>query len=466
MPTRRDFLKAAPLLAAAPLAARAAEGDRPDVLFIAIEDASPHRFGCYGNTVCKTPHIDHFAETAVRFGDCHTNPPCCPSRTALLLGLRPGTTNVHGNRDDWRELVPDAVTMPAHFRRNGYETIRCGKMFHGGAGKGAFEDDQTWDRVINPNDGFGVAAKRRAPEGPGADPEFARAAGSPFVYGPTGRDDLDEVDGRVAQQGIRVLQARRDIDKPMLLALGLHAPHLPFCAPDKYHAMYPPEEMEIPRNPDAGPDGLPVGRELPKANPYTLDQWRKAISGHYATISFIDAQIGRILQALDDTGRANSTTVVIWTDHGFMLGEQWKWRKGPLRDLSTGCLLIWRAPGVSQTGGVCERPVETIDIFPTMFDLCGVPQPEGIEAISMKPLLEDPEALWKEGALMWAGRNRSIVTEKWRYCEYRNGRRELFDRNNDPGEFTNLAEDPGHADTVAELSGLIAGGWQACLPDR
>ena len=457
--------------------ARAAEGQgqkptrRPDVLFLAIEDVSPHRFACYGNRVCKTPHIDRFAKTALRFDNAHTSPPCCPSRTAVLLALRPETTKVFGNRDDFHKLCPNALTMPRHFRNQGYKTIRCGKIYHG-----RYEDDASWSRVISPSEGLAARThKRRPPRGPGA--LFAKElrelrkkgrGGSSFSYGPSGLDDLEETDGRIAEQGIRVLRATRD--KPLFLALGFHKPHLPFIAPDKYFAMYPADKMEIPRNPGSDENGMPPkGRKLNKLNPHTPEQWRGAIAAHYACLSFIDAQVGRVLDALEKTGRANDTIVFLWSDHGFMLGEHYLWRKGPLREHSTRVALLVRAPGVTKPGTVCTRPVESMDMFPTMFDLCGVPIPEGLEAISMKPLLEDPARAWKKGALMCGGRRgKSIVTERWRYNEYagRPDAAELFDHKNDPAEFHNLARDPRHGDVVAKLSALLRGGWKACLPER
>ncbi|MGD2175031.1 MAG: sulfatase [Candidatus Brocadiaceae bacterium] len=467
MATRRDFLKTtASALAAAPLAARAQNDKRPDVLFIAIEDVSPHRFGCYGNTVCQTPNIDRFASQNLRFDKAHTNPPCCPSRTALLLGRRPETTGVYGNRDDWHETYPDALTLPVHFQKHGYETIRCGKMYHG-----KFEDDASWDRVINPRDGMPKREhRRRGLEGPGAD--FIRAGkevpgGSPFSYGPSGLEDWEETDGGVAEQGIRLLQ--QESEKPRLMCLGFHATHLVFSAPDKYFEPYPADEMVIPMDPGADETGMPKDRSLlTEHNPHTLEQWRGAIAGHYACTSFVDAQVGRVLDALDKSGRAHDTIVVIWSDHGFMLGEHFLWRKGPMYEESTRVVLTMRAPGLTRAGTVCRRPVESIDIFPTMLELCGIPQPPGIEAMSMRPLLEDPDRAWKKGSLMWGGKSRrSIVTERWRYNEYlgQPDRAQLFDHDNDAKEFDNLVKAREHADVVARLSGLLKGGWRACVPD-
>ncbi|MDP6040011.1 MAG: sulfatase [Candidatus Latescibacteria bacterium] len=463
--SRRSFLKqTGSALALAPLAAQVVEGAgaQPDVLFIAIEDASPHRFGCYGNTVCKTPNIDQFAKTAVRFDDAHTNPPCCPSRTALFLGKRPETTGVFTNRDNWLEKVPDAVTMPAHFRKHGYETIRCGKMFHG-----KFEDDASWDRIIQANEGLPRPInKRKALYGPGAELK-EKKGGTLFKYGPSGREDHEEADGMRAEQAIRLMKSRQASDKPMLLSLGFQAPHLVFTAPDKYFDMYPPEEMVLPKNQGADENGMPLDQDVFKEhNPHTPKQWREAIAAHYATITFIDAQIGRVLQALEASGRAENTIVVIWTDHGFMLGEHFLWRKGPLRDESTQVALLIRASSVSKADTVCKRPVESIDIFPTLMDLCNVPLPGDIEAISMRPILQDPDRAWKKGALMWGTRNKSIVTERWRYNENkRNKRTELFDREKDPGEFDNLSEDPAYADVIKELGERLDGGWKACLPE-
>jgi len=475
---RRSFLKTSGAMLGGAALPKLALGQadrqtkRPDVLFIAIEDVSPHRFGCYGNTVCQTPSIDRFAASGLRFDNAHTSPPCCPSRTALLLGLRAGTTKVFGNNHDWHELCPGALTMPTHFRNQGYETIRCGKMYHG-----KFEDDASWSRVIKASEGIPKRKNRRRPaKGPGVEyaKELRKArkagktlkGGSPFTYGPSGLEDIEEHDGMVAEQGVRLLA--QESDKPRLIALGFHCTHLPFIAPDKYFEPYRADDMVLPKNPGAGPDGLPKRGKVNKLNPHTPEQWRESIAAHYASLSLIDAQIGRVLDALEKSGRADNTIVIIWSDHGFMLGEHFLWRKGPLREESTRVALLIRAPGVTTPGTVCTRSAESIDIFPTMFDLCGVPLPSGIEAISMRPLLRDPSRPWKKGALMWGGGGKSIVTERWRYNEYvrRRGRpAELFDHQNDSGEFVNLAREPKHADTVAELSALLKGGWKACLPE-
>lgn len=464
---------------------------KPDVLFIMIEGTPPSRLGTWGNPICKTPNLDRLASQGLRFdlAQCMA-PPCNPARTSLLLGLRPESTKTFSNRTDWRPLHPNIVTMPQHFRKNGYETIECGKIFHG-----AFETRESWDRIIAPTEGLPAPThKRRALVGPDAasaeamrkikrqgkgkakaaakkagaavSEDDGQAGGVPFVYGPTGLDDLEEHDGMVAEQGVRVLGQKHD--KPLFLALGFTRPHLPYACPDKYFAMYPPEKITLPEN----PVDVPKSRDQRLVNDAT---WREAIAAFYASLTFADTCIGRVLDALDKSGRADNTVVVFMADHGYMLGEHYQWRKGQLYEEGVTVPMIMKVPGVTKPGSICKRPVEFIDVFPTLFDVCGIPQPPGIEAISMKPLLENPSRQWKKGAITVQGgpANGTIRTDRWRYWEYgakgggqigvRSGVA-LFDHQTDPGEFVNLAKDPKCKDVVAELHGLLQGGWKACLP--
>jgi uncharacterized sulfatase len=445
------------------------EGKRPDVLFIAIDDVSPRRLGCYGNTVCLTPNMDRFAESGIRFDNAHTSPACNPSRTSVLLALRPESTGAVENVNDWRRLPGEILTMPAHFRRHGYETIRCGKIFHAGR-----DGEESWSRVIGPRSGLPKVDKERRPlRGPGveSDEELKAARGTgrrgePFRYGPSGLDDMEEPAGMIAHQVIQLFN--ENSDAPRLIALGFRAPHLPFTAPDSYFEMYPPDDMPLPDNPGSDDSGMPLDPyAVSRFDPNTPEQWREAIAAHYACISFVDAQIGLVLDALETAGLRNNTIVVIWSDHGFMLGEHHEWRKSSLYNESTGVVLLMRAPGVTTPGSVCSRPVESIDIFPTLFDLCGIPQPPGVEAISMRPILKKPDSQWKRGALMRNGLHaRSIVTGRWRLNAYshRPVPFELFDRRNDPYELHNLATASSHSETVEELLALLEGGWKACLP--
>jgi uncharacterized sulfatase len=442
---------------------------RPNVLFLVIDDVSPQRLGCYGNTICRTPHMDRFAASGIRFDNAHTSPACNASRSSVLLGLRPETSGIVTNTDGWGQLNEAPLTMPAHFRNHGYETIRCGKIFHE-----RDQDGESWSRVINRHSGLPTVRSRpRELSGPAKDHaaeldelRSRRKGGSPFLYGPSGLDDLEESDGRVAEQAVRLLA--EESNSPRLVALGFRTTHLPFTAPDAYFEMYPPEQIPLPETGAADTFRTP---QLPEAagqfNPDTPEERRAATAAHYACVSFVDAQIGRVLDALEASDARDDTIVVIWSDHGFMLGEHGRWRKGSVREQATRVVLLMRAPGVTIPGSVCSRPVESVDIFPTLFDLCGIPQPPGIEAISMRPLLEDPESEWKRAALMRHGRYaRSIVTDRWRLNRYsfETVPIELFDRLEDPGELTNLAEDPLYAETIAELGALLDSGWRSCLP--
>ena len=465
--SRRSFVKtlgagaASTVLMPELFAAPGRGGQRPDVLFIAIEDVSPHRFGCWGNAICKTPHIDRLVSQGLRFDQAHCNAAVCnPSRTALLTCLRPDTTKVYGNRDNWQKLAPQAQSMPAHFRKHGYETVRIGKVFHA-----AFEHKASWSRVIKPNDGLPKPkGKGGARKGPGV--EYAKLVkagkakkrGSPFIWSATDQADIDTKDGRYAEQAIRVLAEQRD--KPLFLALGQHATHLAWAAPKKYFDMYPPAGIPLPK--------LPADERKEKIHPdhkaLTPETWREAIAAHYACLTFIDAQVGRVLDALEKSGRADNTIVVLWSDHGYMLGEHYLWRKPHMYDTCTRVALTMKAPGVTKPGSVCERPVETFDIFPTLFDLCGIPQPESMEAVSMRPLLADPQRQWRPCARTEQGTAKSVRTERWRYTERKSGRTELFDYATDPEELHNLAGAPKHAEREADLRKLLHASWRELLP--
>ena len=369
-------------------------GDRPNVLFISIEDISPHRLGTYGNEICKTPNIGRVAGQGLRFDLAHCSAaPCCPSRASMLSGLRPETTGIFSNKDNWAKKLPSGSTIPEHFRAHGYEATRVGKIFHRGTRRDGkriiFDDSERWSRVIPPHQGMPGRTHKRRPLRGQTDVvkknKELRAQGKPrlgvpFLYGPSGQDPIEHTDGMIAEHAVRLLSERHE--KPLFLALGFHSPHLPFTAPDRYFEMYPPEKITLPDNPPNDLDDAPVGIHKDHTRTFHDEhKWREAIAAHYATATFVDDQVGRVLDALEESGAADNTVVVVWSDHGFQLGEHFRWRKGDLFDHSAMVALLMKVPGVTMPGTMCKRPTESIDIFPTLCDVCGIPIPEKLEGI-------------------------------------------------------------------------------------
>lgn len=455
---------------------------RPNVVVLVLEDVSPERFGAYGNAVCKTPNIDRLAAQGVRFTNFYTTPPCCPARTSMMTGVRPENSKVFDNSDARLagDLLERVTTLPEAFRDGGYETVRIGKFAHDDREKDA------WTRIATRGEGIETDASGKKPsgkpvmkpaEGPHADPS-AKFVGAPFLYGPSGLPDQDHDDYHTAGAAIKVIREQRE--KPLFLAVGFHAGHLAFRAPDAYFAMYPADKIELPQVPGAGPDGLPTKKALLEArkvsgfnatgfnNPATVEQWRAAIAAQYACLTFVDVQIGRVLDEIDAAGRADETIVILWSDHGFLMGEHFLWRKGLLYDADNKSAFIVRAPGAMQPGTVCSRIVETVDLYPTLTDLCGLTTPEHIEGRSFKPLLTQPDLPWKRAALIYRDKGRSVgaTTERWRLNRFEDHpeRDALYDHDADPAENRNVIADPQYAAALKELDACITAGWKSCLP--
>ena len=476
---RREFLRTGSLAACGLALAGRAGGEaaqRPDVLYISIEDVAP-LMGCYGHPVVKTPHIDALAKRGVVFDNAYCMVPVCnPSRASISSGLRPETTGVFGNSVDWRLRLPEGHrTFYEFFRDHGYETAICGKIHHH---ERYFKDrkpeaqqreNRMWTTRL-PARSKGYRTKARKPKAPM--PTWLKKGDYPersLNWGPTGLADTEQRDGATAAAVARKLMAPRT--RPLFMAVGLHAPHYPLRAPDRYFAMYPPSKIELPTVP---PDDL---ADVPFTYPvfnWSDERWtneaekRGEIAAYYATISYIDTCVGILLDALKKSGRERNTIVCLWGDHGMHLGEHGLWRKYTLFENAARVPFLIAAPGVAKEGAVCRRPVELIDMYPTMADLCGLPEPKGLEALSLRPVLEDPERPWKACAFTSRAKGqRSLRTERWRYTEWGSPERaELYDHHADPGELTNLANDPAHADTLARLRKLLAGGWKAALPPQ
>jgi len=382
----------------------------------------------------------------------------------MLSGLRPNTTRVTDNADNLYKNIPGVVTLPHHFRRNGYATARCGKIFHLGVPTGleSMDDPQAWD--------FGTPFKDERPYPPKRESavkvETGKKQGLPWTE-TTGTDD-DLVDGNFAKTAIEWLE-KRDPAKPFFLAVGFHRPHLPLVAPAKYFDLYPFDSIQLPTEPADDEADIPAPARNGSVPGYALtttpDQRRAAIRGYLATVSYMDAQAGRVLDALKRLKLEENTIVVFAADHGWHLGEHGLWHKRSLFEESARVPFLVAAPGAKGNGQRSASLVELLDVYPTLCDLAGVPAPANLQGKSLRPVLNNPLASFHEGAFTQARRGakaehwgRSVRTTRWRCTEWDEGRNgiELYDHAADPHEFTNLANDPKHATVLKELRALLA----------
>jgi iduronate 2-sulfatase len=448
---------------------------RFNVLFIAVDDLN-RRLGCYGDKLAKTPNIDRLAKYGVVFRRAYCQYPLCnPSRTSLLSGLYPTETKIMDNQTPPRTNIGDIVFLPQHFRQNGYFTARFGKVYHGG-----MDDPASWDISEEPRRTVRQRQRqqrrtetRQRKRAEAWEGDFILAGlGSTQVaelqWRMTENEDADEPDGMIARRAVQILEEhlRTRKDQPFFLAVGFHKPHLPWVAPKRYFEMHDPAKMPLPQTP---PDDL---EDIPKValtlrsqeQKMTDEEKRLAIRAYYACVSFMDAQVGVLLDALDRHKLWDNTVIVLWGDHGFHLGEHGGlWRKMTLFEESAGVPLIIAAPNINGKGKSCDRTVEFVDIYPTLCELCGLPMPKHhLSGKSLVPLLNDPKASWDKPALTFVRRGKvlgvSIRTERWRYTEWDEGRMgvELYDHENDPHEWRNLANNPKFADVVKEMKRLMS----------
>ena len=442
--TRRSLLAG---IAGAPLAIPQQKRKPPNVLFIAADDLNV-RIGCYGFPV-QTPNIDSIARRGVRFDRAYCQYALCnPSRTSMLTGKNPTSTRITDNNTWFRKNMPDVVTLPQCFRQNGYLTAATGKIFHGG-----LDDDRAWDVGGTPVSQGGI----RPPAGP---VEERQKLSDRWVA--LEGDGTDTTDYRNASRAIELLQQNRN-GKPLFLALGFAKPHAPFIAPKKYFDMYDPAKMPIAADFAPEPTGtspsIRSNWDLFSVRKGSPELARQALAAYYACISFIDAQLGRVLAALDKTGMREETIIVFFGDNGWHLGEKGLWGKTTLFEPSARVPLIMAAPGVSASGKVSNRPVQFVDVYPTLLDLCGLPRLQGLDGQSLSPLLRNPSAKWDRPAFTWLGGRKSLAVsvrnERYRYTEWPGGEAELWDYKVDPGETRNLATDPKYGKTVQEMRALL-----------
>ncbi|MBN2449706.1 MAG: sulfatase [Lentisphaeria bacterium] len=425
---------------------------RPNVLFIAIDDLNDW-VGCLGgHPDVRTPHLDRLAARGVLFSRAYCAAPACnPSRAALMTGILPSTSGVYLNSQPWRKspVLGDAVTLPQHFRAHGYRAIGSGKIFHGG-----FPDPASWDE-------YWPALDRQTPPDPMPSRDRQPLNGIPrtghFDWGPLEVSDAEMGDSQVADWVTARLGRRHG--EPLFLACGFFRPHLPWYVPAKYFDMYPLEAISLPNVKEDDLEDVPeAGRRMAKPegdHRKVLDhgQWRRAVQAYLASISFVDSCVGRVLDALDAGPNRDNTIVVLWSDHGWHLGEKLHWRKFALWEEATHNVLIIAAPGTGRPGSRCHTPVGLIDIYPTLIELCGLPPREALEGTSLVAQLRDPDAPRERPALTTHGHNNhSLRTSRWRYIRYADGSEELYDHDADDLEWTNLASDPAWAGVKEELA--------------
>ena len=449
----------ASLLLALCLPALSADAKKMNVLFISVDDMN-NDLGCYGHPLVKSPNIDRLAAQGVRFDRAYCQfPLCSPSRSSLMTGLRPDTTRVFDLQYRFRQGLPDVVTLSQCFGNAGYYAARVGKIYHygnpGDIGTSGLDDPLSWKEFYNP---AGRDRTALEPELINYTPKRGLGASMSFLADKTGKDE-DHTDGKVATQAIELLEKHKA--EPFFLAVGFYKPHCPYIAPQKYFDLYPLEKITLPAiAPEFKTGALPPALASTQPWPYmgiTPDQAREAKQAYYATISFVDAQIGRVLDALDRLGLRENTTIVFWSDHGYLLGEHGLWAKQSCYEESARVPMIIATPASKSAGKGCARTVELIDLYPTLADLAGIAAPKTLQGASLRPLLDDPAAAWTRPAFTQVQRGgfpgHSVRTERWRYTEWARGEKgaELYDHTNDPQELKNLALSPEHADAVAEL---------------
>ncbi len=455
------------VLAAVSVAAQAQSANRPDVLFISIDDLNDWVGPLGGHPQAKTPNMDRMAELGMVFTNAQAPSMLCnPSRTALMTGVRPSTSGVYGNQIDWRtvERLQGIPTLPRYFRNEGYRTVGAGKLFHSSTYSPqaffGYNDTTAWDAYF-------PSLERQLPDEVG--PPNRPANGSPFSpnfdWSPVATTDMAMGDGQIVTWSVEQILAADD--GPRFNAVGIYRPHLPWYVPQKYLDMHPLDDIVLPLVLANDLDDIPAialqqaqGNDMPPMgiHEWIIEdteniRWKEGVQAYLASVSFADAMLGHLLDALERSGRAENTIIVLWSDHGWHLGEKARWRKRTLWRESTRVPLIIVAPGVTHAGSQTSAPVSLLDLFPTLAELAGLKLPAHLEGVSLLPLLKDPTTEWNRAVVSTNGfRNHAVANARYRYIRYAEGAEELYDLASDPNEWTNLAGDPQFATVRAELA--------------
>ena len=485
---------------------------RPNILFIAVDDLRPE-LGCYGADHVVSPNIDRLASEGLLFNRAYCQSAVCnPSRASLMTGMRPDTLRVWDLRSDMRTLNPNVVTLGQHLQANGYHSVGIGKIFHNNN-----PDSATWsepkmyiegypfdpDAVYRGQEGIrGQEEKKAEIIEAGNEARAIDQFGQWYVKAQATENvdvpDSAYFDGAQTDVAVGKLAELQQLDQPFFFAVGYYRPHLPFNAPKKYWDLYDRDRIPLPDNPDL-PEAIPemAINNLRELRGYTdfrdiqhptdgiLDEERTRLlrHGYFASVSYVDAQVGKLLQALEDLGLDDNTIVILWGDHGWKLGEHNSWCKMTNLEIDARGPLILKTPGMSAQGSQTQGLVEFVDIYPTLCELTGVPAPDDLEGVSFLPLVEDPSRPWKTAAFtqflregIWIAPDGieymgySVRTDRYRYTEWVNwetnerAATELYDHESDPLEGRNVAGEAEHSDAQQEMAAILKAGWRAATP--
>jgi iduronate 2-sulfatase len=486
--------------------------EKPNILFIAVDDLRPE-LGCYGNTYVKSPNIDRLAKQGVTFSKAYCQSAVCnPSRASLLTGYRPDAIKVWDLKTNFRETTPDVVTLPQHFKNSGYFSTAIGKIYHN-----VIPDDQSWSETKLHIDGYpfdpdavyrdeknvaSLEKRKKQIIAEGKEKKYIDRIGEWYLKDVAAENpditDNEYFDGAQTDVAIKKLSELKSKKEPFFFAIGYYRPHLPFNAPKKYWDMYDREQIPLAEN-DFLPKNSPLMainnlRELrgytdfrntpkPHEGKLSVEAARLLKHGYLASVSYIDAQVGRLLDELERLDLADNTIIVLWGDHGWKLGEHNSWAKMTNYEIDTRVPLIISDPRLETTSVTCDRLVEFVDVYPTLCDLADLTLPKHLEGISTVPLMNNPNLKWKSAVFsqflregIWLAPDGieymgyAIRTENYRYVRWINwetkefAAEELYDQKADPGENENIAGNPENSEIVKMLSEKLDAGWKIALP--
>lgn len=463
--------------------------EHSNVIVISVDDLRDWvgYLGGYKGTV-YTPNIDRLAASGVAFTNAHASSTvCCPSRNAFMLGKRPSSTGLYNNGQWWKAVYPNEITLPQHFKNNGYYSAGAGKIFHHTPGNNPpcswdeFQEqvfDDPWNFAEWPAENYFLTYGYRGPIIPYPDWKPMNdilPIRSELDWGPIpGKKEKDYGDVQVVNFAKGFLN--KEHDKPFFLALGMYRPHLPWHVPQRFFDMYPLDEIVLPDVKDDDLNDIPeAGKKLALALSRDFHQirdegkWKEAVQAYLASITFADEQVGAILGALEKSDYNKNTIVVFWSDHGWHLGEKQAWHKSTLWEVCTRIPFIIKAPGVTSPNLICNKPVDMVNVFPTLTSLCDLPSKPGIDGHDMTTLLKNPESEWNYPAISetkaGAG-NMAVRTQNWRYIRYYDGSVELYNRENDPNEWNNLANDEKFKDILEQHRRWIPASFHESVPGK